>query len=247
MIRILGPFSLVFLCSSYSQAAVDMYIYQDGGDVVASASGSLYVSGLSIRDASASLPGGIIAGTIPVPTRLGLTYLGAPGSITTYFIDTTAAWSTGAQFNASSGSGDQIGVFSNQADDFIMVPLGYVDGDPLSGTSRWNAQTLAGMGLISGQYVFNWVSGNNTDSLTLNVGSAPSTTTTTTTTTTTAAPTTTTTAAATTTTIASTTTTTVVSPGSGATRPIPVFGALGIPLLAGLMAIIGMLGFFRRR
>jgi hypothetical protein len=77
---------------------------------------------------------------------------------------------------------------------------------------------------------------------------APTTTTTAAPTTTTAAPTTTTTAAPTTTTTgASTTTTTSVVSVASATRPIPVFGALGIPLLAGLMAVIGMLGFFRRR
>jgi hypothetical protein len=78
---------------------------------------------------------------------------------------------------------------------------------------------------------------------------APTTTTTTVpTTTTTVAPTTTTT---TTTTTASTTTTaptvTSTTAVSAASRPIPVLGALGIPLLAGMMAVIGMLGFFRRR
>jgi hypothetical protein len=60
---------------------------------------------------------------------------------------------------------------------------------------------------------------------------------TTTTTTTTSAGTTTTTAPA-------TTTTAVVFPTP---RPIPALSAFGIPLLAGIMAIVGMFGFYRRK
>jgi hypothetical protein len=75
---------------------------------------------------------------------------------------------------------------------------------------------------------------------------AASTTTTSTGITTTTAPATTTTSAGTTTTTApATTTTTTVVPATA--RAIPVLGVFGIPLLAGIMAIVGMLGFYRRR
>jgi hypothetical protein len=46
----------------------------------------------------------------------------------------------------------------------------------------------------------------------------------------------------TTTTTAPTTTTTIVVPA----RPVPALGALGIPLLAAIMAALGLLGLYRR-
>jgi len=86
--------------------------------------------------------------------------------------------------------------------------------------------------------------------ITCTEGSGPRPTTTTTSSTTaattsstTAATTSSTTAATTSSTVAPTTTTAV----SATTTAIPALGAFGIPLLAGIMAVIGMLGFSRRR
>jgi hypothetical protein len=83
----------------------------------------------------------------------------------------------GGQTFADSGSGgnadgsiagDIFGLFFDSKQ--LIVPGGYKQGTALSGLSIYNNVTLAGLGMNTGSYQWSWGSGNQADSLTLNVG-----------------------------------------------------------------------------
>jgi hypothetical protein len=83
----------------------------------------------------------------------------------------------GGQTFADSGSGgnadgsiagDIFGLFFDSKQ--LIVPGGYKQGTALSGLSIYNNVTLAGLGMNTGSYKWSWGSGNQADSLTLNVG-----------------------------------------------------------------------------
>jgi len=72
---------------------------------------------------------------------------------------------------ASSGTGDRFGILGDG--NFIVVPDGYVSGDPLSATSVYAGQTLKSLGVTPGTYVWTWGAGVNADSFTLEIKPAP--------------------------------------------------------------------------
>ncbi len=256
MKRILALLSMVFLYSSLSLADVTINIVESGVNVVASASGTINFD-QQFAGTSTS-PGGFVSGNGFDVFENSQLHVGSAIDIVKFTADgDNAIFNNNATMTAAdSNTGDHIGLFSQKPgfSDIFSVDLVYLNGEKsVDATSTWNNTDLATLGFIEGTYVF---SANGVSTITLNIGAAPTTTTTTvptttttavptTTTTTTAAPTTTTTAVATTTTTAATTTTTTVV--SATARPIPVLGVFGIPLLAGIMAVIGMLGFYRRK
>ncbi|MFN0164773.1 MAG: PEP-CTERM sorting domain-containing protein [Burkholderiales bacterium] len=65
---------------------------------------------------------------------------------------------TGGQVNATSFSGDQVGIWTQV--NRIYVPVGYVSGDDLANSATWAGQTLADLGLTDG--TFSYTFGNNT-------------------------------------------------------------------------------------
>lgn len=69
-------------------------------------------------------------------------------------------------FTTISGAGDTFGAISGLVNG-IAVPNGYVSGTYLSGTSVFNNQSINGMSLIPGTYVFSWGTGINADDITL--------------------------------------------------------------------------------
>jgi hypothetical protein len=74
---------------------------------------------------------------------------------------------------ASSGSGDIFGLFFDSVQ--LVVPGGYVRGDPLSGTSTYSGETFASLDMDIGSYMWTWGSGATADSFKLNVVPEPST------------------------------------------------------------------------
>jgi hypothetical protein len=74
---------------------------------------------------------------------------------------------SGGQTNATSGSGDIVGVeFENR----VVVPSGYISGTPLADSATYNSQTFSSLGLTQGTYVYTWGTGPTADSLTINIG-----------------------------------------------------------------------------
>ena len=59
--------------------------------------------------------------------------------------------------SANSGSGDMVGLSANPLGNFLVVPRGYVSGNPLSkATAIYRGKTLASLGLKPGSYLWNW-------------------------------------------------------------------------------------------
>ncbi len=70
----------------------------------------------------------------------------------------------------TNGSGDFVGVAAGST---LAVPAGYVSGSQLSDTDTYFEDTIAKLGLTTGQYVYAWGSGLTADSLTINIGVVP--------------------------------------------------------------------------
>ena len=71
--------------------------------------------------------------------------------------------------------GDRFGVGNNWSTREIYVPDQYQSGEKLSGSSTYFNETLLSLGMIPGTYVWAWGSGNDADSVTLNIVPEPST------------------------------------------------------------------------
>jgi hypothetical protein len=150
-------------------AGIIIDITQSGGNVVATASGTINTSALHLF-ANASSGGDLInpdiaAITIAAPGGTGMdAYKGFTGP---------ASWGSGHPgLNSSSTSGNPLGLYgSSSVYGFpaLFLPAGYVSGATLSATATWNGQTFSTLGLNPGTYVYNWGTGATADSLTVDV------------------------------------------------------------------------------
>lgn len=152
--------ALGFTGKAQAEAVIDIVEY--GGFVSVSGSGWLNIDALEFQNTF----GGF--GTVN-PMDAGVTvndgdidvYGGAFGPV---------SFGTGTLTFQSAGSGDAFGISSGMS---IIVPLGYVSGDLLSGSSIYLSQSFASMGLEEGTYIYTWGSGESSDTLTVNVRSVP--------------------------------------------------------------------------
>jgi hypothetical protein len=142
-------------------AAVVIDIFQSGDNVIATDSGSVDLTDLTY-DYSGSATGVVFPGigAIIVGEGSGDEYAGGTGP---------ASFGTGGEAFASSNSGGIIGVEAGS----LAVPLGYVSGTLLSGSSTYDGQTFATLGLTPGTYVYTWGSGPDADHATINIESVP--------------------------------------------------------------------------
>ncbi|HEY1933200.1 MAG TPA: PEP-CTERM sorting domain-containing protein [Acetobacteraceae bacterium] len=144
-----------------------------GSDVVVTASGTINLAGFDHPgyEQYSDGPNGVIP-------SLGTILVGGPGDLTTDLYSPFSGPTTfgsGGFTQPSSGGGDRVGVRQDSPSTiFIVVPQGYVSGDPLAGTSTYAGATFASLGITPGTYVWSWGSGPTLDSLTLDVtASAP--------------------------------------------------------------------------
>jgi hypothetical protein len=138
-------------------------VTQVGGNVVANGTGSIDLTGLSFNST------GDLAGSFTEP-HLGVLVVG-PAEITATDayrgITSPGSLGPGIGAGASSGSGDLVGPDVAGTLPVLVVPAGYVSGDPLSDSATWDNTTLSDIGLTPGTYTFTWDSG---DSLVINIG-----------------------------------------------------------------------------
>ncbi|HEY1885581.1 MAG TPA: PEP-CTERM sorting domain-containing protein [Roseiarcus sp.] len=153
--------------SGRAHAAIVINFHEVGSDVVGSASGSADLTDLTLVATTILFAPGEVT-----PSKGGAT-VGDPGE--THFYkgaDGPTSFGTGRQTEASSGSGDFVGVFAVSAfalSPIVLLPQNYVSGAPLSGSSVFDNQSLESLGLDVGQYTYTWGSGADADSLTINV------------------------------------------------------------------------------
>jgi hypothetical protein len=150
-----------------ADAGLVIDVFQSGGDVVATASGSLDLADLTYNSSATIIPG-----VLPL---IGSILIGPPGGDGSADIYNGFSGPTGfgahMRTNASSGTGDIIGIQAALGD--IFVPAGYVSGSPLSGSITFDNTTIAGMRMTPGTYTWTWGPGADADSLTVNIASVP--------------------------------------------------------------------------
>jgi VPDSG-CTERM motif len=156
--------SLVVI-GSPARAGYIVTLTQSGPNVVANGSGAIDLTGLSFFfQASGNAfiaPSFDIIATGPTAFTDLDVYSGLSGP---------SNFGTGAQTNASSGSGDLVGI-AGDVPLTLLVPLGYVSGTALSDTSTYNNATFSSLGVTPGTYEWTWGAGAN-QNFTLIIGSA---------------------------------------------------------------------------
>ena len=145
---------------------------QSGPDVVATGTGSLNFLGLSFEGFDFSSPS--------VDASSGLVLLEpVPTTYADYYgpISGPTSFGTGLNFDADSGSStapDGTGAGVDGATDQLLVPGGYVAGDPFTVSATWGSTTIGALGLTPGTYTWTWGSGPDADSLEVIVPGAAS-------------------------------------------------------------------------
>lgn len=140
-------------------AAAIIDITESGGNVIVSGTGSLNTAGLTFVQTTVSGQG-----IHPADSFLEV----SSGSFDLYqSISGPSSFGTGLYKFPSSGSGDRFGIRYGAAS--LTVPVGYVSGTPLSGTSTYANTSCAQLGLTPGTYTWTWGSGATADSLTLKI------------------------------------------------------------------------------
>jgi hypothetical protein len=75
----------------------------------------------------------------------------------------------------STGSGDLFGIIADDTtgQSLLVLPLNYLNGAGLNGTSRFNGYTLADLGLSPGVFSWSWGTNQNADSLQIRIEPVP--------------------------------------------------------------------------
>ena len=134
-------------------------IDQVGPNVVVTGSGTIDLTGLSFLFGGTATPS--------ISPNTGSLSVGPSASADAYSaISGPASFGTGAFTSADGGSGDVVGVQGL----LLLVPQGYVSGNPLSGSATYDNATFASLGITPGTYTWTW--GTGVDSFTLQIGPA---------------------------------------------------------------------------
>ena len=154
------------LSSTPAHAAYIATLVQQGGNVVATGSGTLNLASLTI------IPG-IFASEASITPSIGQLFIGqALNEDISSYTGVTGPTNFGngnSDVTASSGSGGIAGVDETTPGvRVVTVPEGYVSGSALFESTTWNNQTFGSLGVTPGTYVWTWGSGASADSFTLN-------------------------------------------------------------------------------
>jgi hypothetical protein len=171
--RVAGPAALGVatligsgLSAPPAQAGYVVTLTQQGSNVVATGSGILDLTGLSLTitgDTSQAgiFPAGGLINTGPTTATPVDLYTGTTGP---------TSFGSGSFLPASSGSGDPVNIQGSI--DNLVVPAGYVsDSRTLSDTSTYSGQTFASLGVTPGTYEWTWGTGAD-QNFTLQIGPA---------------------------------------------------------------------------
>jgi hypothetical protein len=155
------------LSASAAQAGYVVDLTQQGGDVIATGSGAIDLSGLTFAGFDA--PHALLEPSIGA-VATGPTGFLSPVFTTVYAsVSGPASFGSGSRTLAFSGSGDFVSL--NSFFHELEVPKGYVSDSPLSDTSTYNEQSFSTLGVTPGRYEWTWGTGAN-QNFTLVIGTA---------------------------------------------------------------------------
>jgi hypothetical protein len=146
-------------------AAFIVDIAQQGGNVVATGSGTIDLAALTACCGSNPPPGvNAVLGRLSLGNGVsGEAWAGnsfhGPGS-----------FGGGGLFQATSGTGDHVEMAGQNS--FLAVPTGYVSGTALADSATWNSATISSLGLTPGTYTWAWGSGADADSFVIDIAAA---------------------------------------------------------------------------
>ena len=165
--------TLLFCGVVQTQAAVVVNAFEDSGNVVFDANGSLDLDGLTFVGNTAGFAGSLICAngcgavsgifaTGPTGTQYPDRYSGITGVSPTFFGSSSVIF-------ANFGSGDFFGVTGNSAYNVLLLPPNYVSGASISSMATFENATFASLGLVSGSYTYSLPN----DTITLNIAPTP--------------------------------------------------------------------------
>ncbi len=157
------------ILATEANAAYTVTVSQVGANVVASGSGSLNVTDLTISLSAIGIASGYVWPSYNIPGSLLMTapvaaatldlYSGGSGPVT---------FGAGLQVFANDGSGSAVGLVAGSGGGArFYLQQGYVSNSPLTSSSTWNNTTIAALGMTPGTYTWTWGLGPNADSFTL--------------------------------------------------------------------------------
>lgn len=158
--------ALSVLSSVSAQAAIVIYTWESGSDVLASFSGSL--SGFQTGSPDFTIEARINPGVAAI-------YFGDDTITTTRQDFVSFSGSVGTIINAQAVTtdreGDTFGVIGPFFGNEFLLPVGYVHGTEISGSMRFANTDFATLGLINGAVATGTISGG--DTITWRVGESP--------------------------------------------------------------------------
>jgi hypothetical protein len=182
IIRFVTQLAAIALFAVSAKAAVEMEMVAVDGDVLLTGSGTLNLSSttdlatsgtnaLSVIDAAGSFSPSAVTGSNAV-AEVRVECGGVTGPTTL---------GTGADtWKGDEGSGDTVGIYGDgesygaSGDGLcVLVPLAYVSGAQLNGSTRFINSSLSSLGVTKGAYRWTWGTGAFADSLTLYIGGKP--------------------------------------------------------------------------
>jgi hypothetical protein len=159
-----------FAAPAQAAYVVTLLEVQAGGgitNVVATGSGAIDLTDLSFLTTT-SVDAFMNPSIAAIDTGLASSLDGYHG------ISGPTSFGSGNQTNATSGSGDIVGLFNGivggSAAANLIVPSGYVSGATLSDTATYDNATFSSLGVIPGTYTWHWGTGPDADSFTLQIG-----------------------------------------------------------------------------
>ncbi len=140
-----------------------------GSDVVASVSGSVNTEGLTLHGS------GFWNGVIQ--PNLGILIVDQPTSHTVGYwkgltVSDTSFGTSGTSVASDSFTGNYLAGI-DLAQDYVILPWGYVSGTVISSTATWNDTTLSALGVTEGTYTATYNGG--ADSIVVNIVPEPAT------------------------------------------------------------------------
>ena len=142
-----------------AQAGYTVTLQQVGGNVVATGSGPINLTGLTFSQSGSVNPS--IRGARVSPGASSFIYTGPTSSSVDSYSGATGPTSFGGwpfitYWTANSGSGDMVGISAGFWGVAISVPTGYVSGNALSDRATYSGTTLAQLHVTPGTYIWKW-------------------------------------------------------------------------------------------